>query len=97
MVVASNGGADTDPWWLHNVRAHPTVEVQIGRDRWHGSVRIMLPDHPEYAPLWERANTVNRNRYDEYSAKTSRRIPIVVISPSTSRFEHRSVRVPSGA
>ena len=32
VVVASNGGSDRPPGWLHNVRAKPGVEIQIGRD-----------------------------------------------------------------
>ena len=32
LVVASNGGADAAPGWLHNVRANPDVEVQVGRE-----------------------------------------------------------------
>src|SRR5205814_3124058 len=31
LVVASNGGADRAPAWLHNLRANPQVEIQIGR------------------------------------------------------------------
>src|SRR3989441_12764168 len=33
LVVPSKGGADQPPGWLHNVRAQPHVEVQIGRKR----------------------------------------------------------------
>src|SRR5437588_3432512 len=33
VVVPSNGGADRAPGWLHNVRAAPAVEVQVGRQR----------------------------------------------------------------
>ena len=31
LLVASNGGADRPPAWLHNLRANPDVEVQIAR------------------------------------------------------------------
>src|SRR5882757_7118308 len=33
VVVGSNGGADRSPGWVHNVKADPHVEVQIGRER----------------------------------------------------------------
>lgn len=33
VVVASNGGADRPPGWLHNVKADGTVAVQIARRR----------------------------------------------------------------
>jgi deazaflavin-dependent oxidoreductase (nitroreductase family) len=32
FVVASNAGAPTDPAWLHNVRANPSVMVELGSD-----------------------------------------------------------------
>jgi F420H(2)-dependent quinone reductase len=33
LVVASNGGADRPPAWIHNVGADPKVEIQVGRER----------------------------------------------------------------
>jgi len=30
VVVASKGGAPTNPNWYHNVRANPEVEVEVG-------------------------------------------------------------------
>ena len=33
LVVASKGGHPRHPAWLHNIRAHPQTEVQIGRTR----------------------------------------------------------------
>ena len=42
VVVASNGGDDRAPGWLHNVRARPDVEVQIGR-------RVTLSARPRSA------------------------------------------------
>src|SRR5919199_3609248 len=43
LVVASNGGADKPPAWLHNLRANPDVEVQVGRERRNGSAREIGP------------------------------------------------------
>ena len=31
-VFASKGGADTNPDWLHNVRAHPGTKVEVGTE-----------------------------------------------------------------
>src|SRR6266511_4185936 len=33
LVVASKGGHPRHPGWLHNLRAHPDTEVQIGSKR----------------------------------------------------------------
>lgn len=82
VVVASNGGAETSPAWLHNLRAEPAVEIQVGRDRRAARARVLEPSDADYARLWKLANDNNRGRYDGYQAQTSRPIPIVVISPN---------------
>src|SRR5437879_12460021 len=41
LVVASKGGSDTSPAWLHNVKATPDVEVQVGRERLSGTARVV--------------------------------------------------------
>src|SRR5947207_6345150 len=33
LVVASNGGPDRPPGWLHNLRGGPDGEIQLDRDR----------------------------------------------------------------
>jgi deazaflavin-dependent oxidoreductase (nitroreductase family) len=81
VVVASKGGSDTAPAWLHNVRAKPEVEVQVGRRRTAATARVMEADDPDYARLWAEANKANRGRYDAYQAMTERRIPLVVLTP----------------
>src|SRR5919106_2284911 len=40
LVVPSNGGADRAPAWLHNLLAHPAVEVQVGRKRRPATARV---------------------------------------------------------
>jgi deazaflavin-dependent oxidoreductase (nitroreductase family) len=82
LVVASNGGADRDPAWLHNLRAKPEVEIQIGRERQKASARILGPADPDYGRLWKIADEGNRNRYGAYQEQTSRPIPVVVVTPS---------------
>ncbi|SON59978.1 F420H(2)-dependent quinone reductase [Mycobacterium simulans] len=32
MVVGSYAGADVDPAWVHNLRAHPRAHIEIGTD-----------------------------------------------------------------
>src|SRR3954468_10474427 len=31
-VFASKGGADTNPDWFHNLKAHPQVRIEVGTD-----------------------------------------------------------------
>ena len=82
LVVASNGGADKAPGWLHNIRAKPDVEVQIGRSRQPATARVVEPSDPDYSRLWKIVNDNNRDRYDGYQKMTSRPIPVVAITPS---------------
>ncbi len=82
LVVASNGGAERHPAWLHNVRAHPGVEIQVGRDRQKATARVIEPGAPDYDRLWEVVNQNNKDRYRAYQEKTSRPIPIVALTPA---------------
>jgi F420H(2)-dependent quinone reductase len=81
VVAASNDGLDHSPAWLHNLRAHPAVEMQLARRRPAGHAAIIDATHTEYRRLWEVMNDTNHHRYDVYQAKTSRRIPLVLIIP----------------
>lgn len=77
VVVASLGGADRAPGWLHNVRARPQVGVQVARDRFPAVASVVERDNDDYRRLWGLVNENNRGRYDRYQAKTTRPIPVV--------------------
>ena len=83
VVVGSNGGADKSPGWVHNARANPTVEVQIGRERQPATAEVLTVG-PDYDRCWKIVNEVNRyqdgGRYEHYQTLTERRIPLVVLS-----------------
>jgi F420H(2)-dependent quinone reductase len=81
LVVASNGGADRPPAWLYNLRAHPDVEIQVGRDRQAASTRIIEPADADYERLWKLVNANNRDRFSAYQRKTTRPIPVIAITP----------------
>ena len=82
LVVASKGGADTAPAWLHNLRANPDVEIQIGRERRKATARAVEPGDPDYERLWAIVNDNNRDRYSDYQKLTERPIPVVVVTPA---------------
>jgi F420H(2)-dependent quinone reductase len=81
LVVASNGGADKPPAWLHNLKADPSVEVQVGRDRHAGTARVVEPSDPDYDRLWKLVNENNKDRYYAYQKQTERPIPVVALTP----------------
>lgn len=82
LLVASNGGADRNPAWLHNLKANPAVEIQVGRDRRAGTAEVIEPSDPDYERLWTIVNANNHDRYTAYQKMTSRPIPLVVVTPS---------------
>ncbi|OMB96056.1 nitroreductase [Mycobacterium sp. NS-7484] len=81
LVVASMGGAPRSPGWYHNLKAQPRVEINVGPKRLSVTAKPVLPDDPDYQRLWKIVNDNNSDRYEAYQKKTSRPIPIVVLSP----------------
>ena len=79
VLVGSVGGAPNNPVWVHNLRANPGVEI---RD--HTTVQPMrvreVTDEAERARLWKFA-VAAFPPYEEYQAKTTRRIPVFVAEP----------------
>jgi deazaflavin-dependent oxidoreductase (nitroreductase family) len=82
LLVASNGGADRAPAWLHNLRANPNVEIQIGRERRKGTARVIEPSDSAYVRVWKIVNENNRDRYSAYQQQTTRPIPVIAVTPA---------------
>jgi F420H(2)-dependent quinone reductase len=80
LVVASKAGAPTAPGWYHNLKADPNVEINVGRKRFDVVAKPVLPGDPDYPRLWKIVNDYNGDRYEAYQEKTSRPIPVVVLS-----------------
>jgi deazaflavin-dependent oxidoreductase (nitroreductase family) len=83
LIVASKGGAPQAPAWLHNLRAHPDAEVQIGTERTPVTATEVRPGDPDYERLWKIVNDNNAQRYAAYQRKTTRPIPVVVLTSRT--------------
>lgn len=81
LIVASNGGTNRNPAWLHNLRAHPDVEINVGSRRLRVTAKVLLPDDPDYRRLWPIVNENNADRYTEYQKKTTRPLAVVVLIP----------------
>ncbi|SDH24805.1 deazaflavin-dependent oxidoreductase, nitroreductase family [Lentzea fradiae] len=75
VVVASAGGADHHPAWLHNLRAHPIVTVEVGTEKYPAVASVM-----EDRALWDEV-VRQAPGYGEYQRKTSRVIPLVELRP----------------
>ena len=76
VLVGSVGGAPTNPVWVYNLRANPTVEI---RDL--TVVKTMrvreVKDDAERARLWDLA-VAAFPPYADYQARTTRQIPVFV-------------------
>src|SRR5437763_12731744 len=69
LVVASKGGYPRDPAWMHNLRANPDTEVQIGRER--RKVHAREANAEERERLWPKAAEYN-SHWGRYRKRTSR-------------------------
>jgi deazaflavin-dependent oxidoreductase (nitroreductase family) len=76
VVFASKGGADTNPDWYHNVRAHPEVEVEVGTERF--KARATITEGEERDDLYARQVAV-WSQFGAYERGTSRTIPVIVL------------------
>ena len=80
VLVGSQGGAPKDPVWVHNLRANPRVELRDLAEVQTMRVRE-VQDAAERARLWKLA-VVAYPPYEDYQAKTTRKIPVFVAEPT---------------
>lgn len=78
VIVASKGGADAHPDWYLNIRRSPAVDVQIATEAFRATWRE--PDGAERDEVW-RFVVGMFPPYAGYQASTTRRIPLVMLTP----------------
>lgn len=79
VVVASLAGAPQHPAWYLNLQAEQHVQVQVKTEVFDAIARTASPSERER--LWPRAVEA-WPQYDDYQAKTSREIPVVILEPA---------------
>lgn len=77
-VVASLGGAPQHPVWYYNLKKNPHVELQDGAVKRDYIATEVTGD--EKAKWWKRAVEAYPD-YAAYQRKTSREIPVFVLTP----------------
>ena len=82
VIIASKGGAPTNPSWYHNLVTHPDVIVEAGGNRF--KALAVVPQGDEYERLYSQMADIYPNFY-EYRQKTSRQIPVIVLERIDSR------------
>jgi F420H(2)-dependent quinone reductase len=80
VLVGSVGGAPSNPVWVYNLRANPSVELRDLTSLQRMRVREVT-DERERARLWKLA-VAAFPPYAEYQAKTTRQIPVFLAEPS---------------
>ena len=73
-VMASMGGAPTNPAWYTNLVANPEVMVQLGADTW--PARAVPLEGKARDDIWARVKADMPN-FGKYEQRTSRVIPVV--------------------
>lgn len=80
VIFASKAGAPTNPAWYHNLKADPSVRIEVGGD----SLEVTATEAS--GEERERLYSVQAERYPqfaEYETKTTRKIPVIVLTPAS--------------
>jgi deazaflavin-dependent oxidoreductase (nitroreductase family) len=76
VIIASKAGAPTHPHWYLNMVANPQVTVELPGETY--AARAVITSGAERERLY-RAQADQMPNFDEYAAKTTREIPVVVL------------------
>lgn len=77
IIVASRGGHNNHPNWYLNLVENPSVDVQVGADKFTATARTATDE--EKARLWPMMAKI-WPAYNDYQKKTKRIIPVVILS-----------------
>jgi F420H(2)-dependent quinone reductase len=80
LVLASNNGQPKAPAWYHNLKAHPDIEILVGRQRRRvHAEELSLERRAEVWPEMRRQNS----QIETYAAKAGRIIPVMLLRTVT--------------
>jgi deazaflavin-dependent oxidoreductase (nitroreductase family) len=87
FVVASKGGAPAHPAWFLNLRANPSVTVELGPNRYEARAVVAAGEERDrlYAILSADAPTLR-----DHEQKTTRQFPVVVLEGVPAPPAHHS-------
>jgi deazaflavin-dependent oxidoreductase (nitroreductase family) len=77
LVMASNAGARKPPDWYANLRANPSVHVEIGNESYPATAAVLAGDERER--LWAEITAANPFFVD-HEKKAERQIPVVALT-----------------
>jgi deazaflavin-dependent oxidoreductase (nitroreductase family) len=76
VVVASKGGAPTNPAWYYNLIAHPEIIVEVDSEKFQA--RAVNTTDKERERLFNQHAAVYPT-FNDYKAKTTREIPVLTL------------------
>lgn len=76
VIIASKGGAPTNPGWYYNLLAHSEVTIEVGTEKF--KVRASETKDPERERLYDQ-QAEQYPGFKDYKAKTSRVIPVFLL------------------
>jgi deazaflavin-dependent oxidoreductase (nitroreductase family) len=77
VIIASKGGAPTNPDWYYNIVSHPQIEVEVGTEQF--PVRASITTEPERTRLYNKMVEMMPG-FAEYQKKTTRVIPVIILT-----------------
>jgi len=79
VLIGSMGGQPKNPVWVYNLRANPVVQIRDQTVVTEMRVREVT-DEQERERMWA-ASAQAYPPYDDYQAKTTRKIPVFIAEP----------------
>ncbi len=77
IIIASYAGGPRHPAWFLNLRANPEVTIELPNETF--TTNVVITEGEERQRLFDQ-QAARMPNFAEYQAKTSRQIPVVVIS-----------------
>lgn len=77
VIIASKGGAPTNPDWYYNILANPLVTVEVGTEQFQAQAAIA--SEPERTRLYNKMVEMMPG-FAEYRQKTTRVIPVITLT-----------------
>jgi deazaflavin-dependent oxidoreductase (nitroreductase family) len=76
VIIASKGGAPTNPDWYFNIIKNPEITIEVGTETI--AVRAKVMEEPERSRLYEKMIEMMPG-FADYRIKTKRVIPVVLL------------------
>jgi deazaflavin-dependent oxidoreductase (nitroreductase family) len=77
VIIASKGGAPTNPDWYYNILANPLVKVEVGTEQLQA--RAAIASEPERTRLYNKMVEMMPG-FAEYQRNTTRVIPVMTLT-----------------